>query len=263
MAISPHRALTIRTPEGVLFSLPLATPISRFLAWLLDAGCIAVLTNIASLVLRSLGILSADAAGAVTTAAFFIIQIGYGMALEWFWQGQTIGKRVFGLRVMDVRGLRLHYSQVVIRNLLRSVDGLPAFYFLGGIVCLVSRHAQRLGDIAADCVVVRRVRLAEPHLDSLLKDNRYNSLKAYPHLAARLRQRVSPAEAAIALQGLMRRDELDPEARVALFAQMADHFRRKVVFPDEAVTGISDEQYIRNAVEVLFHEPGAFAQSPS
>jgi len=261
MNLSRRRQLTIRTPEGVLFSLPLAGPISRFLAWLLDIGCIIVLTRIAHMLLGTWVALSPDAAGALNIIAFFLINIGYGMALEWVWQGQTIGKRVFGLRVMDMRGLRLQFSQIVIRNLLRAVDSLPAFYFLGGLICLITRHAQRLGDLAANSVVIKRSAVAEPHLDMLLQDNRYNSLQAYPHLAARLRQHVSPEEAALALQSLMRRDEFDPLARVALFAEMAGHFKRKVAFPDDAVTGVSDEQYMRDVVDVLFREPKAYAGS--
>jgi hypothetical protein len=46
--------------------------------------------------------------------------------MEWRWRGQTIGKRVLRLRVVDAQGLRLHFTQVVLRNLLRFVDMLPA-----------------------------------------------------------------------------------------------------------------------------------------
>ncbi|MCP4689329.1 MAG: RDD family protein, partial [Desulfobacterales bacterium] len=43
-----------------------------------------------------------------------------------------------------------------------------------------------------------------------------------------------------------------PRARVSLFRELADHFKKIVAFPPEAVEGISDEQYIRNVVEALF-----------
>jgi hypothetical protein len=109
-----------------------------------------------------------------------------------------------------------------------------------------------LGDLAANTIVVKQRAVAEPDLDELLQANRYNSLRAHPHLAARLRQRVSPEEAALALHALMRRDEFDPLARVALFAEMAAHFKGKVAFPEEAVAGVSDEQYVRDIVDVVF-----------
>jgi hypothetical protein len=67
-----------------------------------------------------------------------------------------------------------------------------------------------------------------------------------------LRQRVSPAEASVALQAIMRRDEMNPADRVCLFAELAEHFRAKVKFPSEAVEGIADEQYVRNVTDVIY-----------
>jgi hypothetical protein len=81
---------------------------------------------------------------------------------------------------------------------------------------------------------------------------KYNSLRDYPHLVTRLRQKVTPQEAGIALQALLRRDSLAPQARVELFEQIASHFRSIVEFPDEATYGITDEQYVRNIVDILF-----------
>jgi hypothetical protein len=81
---------------------------------------------------------------------------------------------------------------------------------------------------------------------------KYNSLRDYPHLEARLRQRVSPREAGLALQALLRRNQLDSQARLDLFEQMAAHFRSLVLFPAEACEGITAEQYVRNVVDVLF-----------
>ena len=52
----------------------------------------------------------------------FVMSIGYAIVLEWRWRGQTIGKRLLGLRVMDVQGLRLQSAQIALRNLLRVVD---------------------------------------------------------------------------------------------------------------------------------------------
>lgn len=244
--------LTIRTPEGVFFSLPLAGPIVRCMAWLLDAVCLLAAAKIIQMGAALLGVFSQDLSRAFSILFYFICYIGYGIVLEWFWNGQTLGKRLFHLRVMDIRALPLRFSQIVIRNLLRAVDSLPLFYIVGGLACLISRHAQRLGDLAANTVVVRTRRLAAPRIDAVLDRNRHNSLRAYPHLAARLRQQVAPVEADTALQALLRRDLLTPEARVDLFALMADLFRRKVAFPAEALAGISDEQYVRNVVDLLF-----------
>ena len=243
--------LQIRTPEGIVFSLLLAGSVTRFLAWIIDLACIAIVGSIVTTLLSVLKLLSVDLFGAVVVAAYFVISIGYAIATEWLWRGQTLGKRLLHLRVMDAQGLRLEFSQIVIRNLLRSVDLLPAFYLVGGAACLLSSRAQRLGDFAANTIVIRTPRIFEPDLEQLLA-GKYNSFRDHPHLCARLRQRTSPTEAALALQALLRRDELDPAARLLLFQRIAAHFRSRVPFPQESTEGLSDEQYIRNVVEVLF-----------
>jgi hypothetical protein len=198
-----------------------------------------------------LGIISVDLASGITILAYFIIQIGYSIMLEWFWRGQTVGKRLLKLQVMDIQGLHLQFSQIVVRNLLRFVDSLPLFYLVGGIACLTNRRVQRLGDLAANTIVIRTVPVAVPNLDPLFAD-KFNSFRAYPHLTARLRQHASPQAADIALQALMRRHDFDPSARLEIFHQIASHFRTIVEFPQEVTDGISDEQYVRNVVDVLF-----------
>ena len=243
--------LRIRTPEGIVFSQLLAGPVTRFLAWFVDLLCVTALLTILGQALIVLQFVSANLAGALYTLGYFVISIGYGMFCEWRWRGQTIGKRLLRLRVVDAEGLRLQFNQIVTRNLLRFVDSLPFFYFVGGVTCWLNPKCQRLGDIAANTIVIRNPRVAQPDLDQLLA-GKFNSLRQYPHLAARLRQRVSPAEAAVAVQALLRRDEFDPVARIELFSDLAAHFRAKADFPAEATDGITDEQYLRNVVDVIY-----------
>ena len=248
--------LLIRTPEGIAFSLSLAGPVTRCIAWSLDLICIGALCFGAGMVLTLLQLLSVDLARAVMVLSGFVIQISYAIVTEWYWRGQTVGKRLLRLRVMDTQGLRLQFSQIVIRNLLRFVDALPIFYLVGGVACLVSRRGQRLGDFAANTVVIHTPRIKEPDLEQLLA-GKYNSLRDYPHLAARLHQKVSPVEARVALQALLRRDELDASSRLELFRELATHFQSRVEFPPEATEGATDEQYVRNVTDILFRpQPG-------
>jgi uncharacterized RDD family membrane protein YckC len=226
----------------------------RFLAWLIDFMCIATLVIAVNLALGFLSVISAGIAGAAITLAYFVISIGYGIFLEWVWRGQTVGKKLFRLRVVDAEGMRLQFDQIVTRNLLRAIDMMPAVYLVGGLTSLLNRNSQRLGDIAANTIVIRIPSVTEPDLDQLLA-GKFNSLRQYPHLAARLRQRVSPGEASTALQALIRREEFNPAARVDLFEQLASHFQSKVEFPQEATEGVAAEQYIRNVVDVIYRNP--------
>ena len=136
--------LQIRTPEGIVFSQSLAGPVIRSIAWLIDLFCISVLVKLLAIGALFLGILGANIAFAFYTLAYFIISIGFAITCEWAWRGQTPGKKMFRLRVVDAEGMRLQFNQIVTRNLLRFVDALPAFYFLGGVVSVLNRHCQRL-----------------------------------------------------------------------------------------------------------------------
>jgi uncharacterized RDD family membrane protein YckC len=248
-------SLFIRTPEGIVFSQLLAGPVTRFFAWFIDLLCISAAMTLLGFGLDLLDLVNGNFAAALYVLGYFVISIGYGIFFEWRWRGQTVGKKLFRLRVVDVEGMRLQFNQIVVRNLLRFVDALPAFYFVGGMTCWLNPQCQRLGDIAANTIVIRNPRVAEPDLDQLLA-GKYNSLRQYPHLAARLRQRVSPAEADVALQALLRREEFDPADRVELFGELAGHFQAKVEFPAEATDGVADEQYLRNVVDVLYRTRG-------
>jgi uncharacterized RDD family membrane protein YckC len=247
--------LRIRTPEGITFSLLLAGPVSRFLAWLVDALLVLVTSVLLSSTLMVLSVVSPDFGQALTLLLIFAFRFGYGIAAEWYWRGQTVGKKVMNLRVVDAEGLKLQPAQIIVRNLLRAVDSLPLFYLVGGTALVLSKRAQRLGDLAANTIVIREPKLVQPDVDQLLS-GKFNSLRQHPHLEARLRQRITAAEATLALQALVRRDELDPAARVAVFGQLANHFRSVVEFPPEAVEGLADEQYVRNVVDILFRPRG-------
>ena len=95
-------SLRIATPEGVVFSYQLATPVSRGLAWGLDATAIGGVSFLVSRLCTIAGFLSSDFANFLTAVLYFVISVGYGILLDWRWRGQTLGKRIFGLRVVDV-----------------------------------------------------------------------------------------------------------------------------------------------------------------
>ena len=254
--------LEVRTAEGVSFKIPIASPCSRCLALAVDLGMIMGLTILATFVLNILqsmasalpgiGRILVDFGQGTAIIVQFIIATFYGILLEWLWSGQTLGKRLLRLRVIDERGLSLSFKQIAIRNIFRLLDMLPStFYLIGGTSCLFTAKCQRTGDIAAGTLVIREVNVPIPSCSELLEEGE-NSFASTPHLEARLRQRISPEEARIALDAITRRDELKPESRLLLFARLADHFRTLSEFPDEITVGLSDEQYVRNVVDTLF-----------
>jgi hypothetical protein len=104
--------LTIATPEGVLFRLPLAGPASRLYAMLLDIAIVLGTVNGIGLLVYWIFAQAPGFGVMVITLAEFAIGFAYGALLEGFWNGQTIGKRLLHLRVIDQAGLPRHRNEL-------------------------------------------------------------------------------------------------------------------------------------------------------
>lgn len=89
----------------------------------------------------------------VIAELFFIV--GYTVLLEGYWNGQTVGKKVFDIRVVNADdGRPISVEEAVLRNVVRIVDFLPVFYVVGIAAVLLTQSNQRLGDLAGNTVVV-------------------------------------------------------------------------------------------------------------
>jgi uncharacterized RDD family membrane protein YckC len=86
--------------------------------------------------------------------AFLAVMLLYFALLEGR-AGATLGKRALGLRVERAGGGRPGLARGLLRNLLRLVDGLPAFNILGIVLIATSPERTRFGDRAAGTRVVR------------------------------------------------------------------------------------------------------------
>lgn len=243
--------LAIRTAGGVQIHYNLAGSISRAMALVIDyAAIVAIMTVLQMLVTVALTF-SEGIALSFSIISYFVLTIGYGIFFEMRSNGQTPGKRVMELRVIDVSGHQLEPGQIILRNLMRAVDSLPVLYLVGGIATLFNRNSQRLGDLVANTCVVE---IRKPVLDlrSVSLQKRANSLRRYPVQAARLRQEIHIEQASLILRALERRDKLEENARVRLYREMATDIRERCPFPQEATTNLSDEQFLRNVLDILY-----------
>ena len=156
--------LEVETSDHVVLRYDLAGAGNRGFAALVDFLVATLLTA---------GWITAwSAAGELTGALITGIVIltaglfgwSYFILLEWLWNGQTLGKRLFGLRVIAEDGSPARFVAVFVRNLVRLVDFLPGFYGFGLVSIVLSSRSQRLGDLAAGTYVVRAPR---PRVDWL------------------------------------------------------------------------------------------------
>ena len=140
----------VATPEGIELTLHLAGPVPRALAWAIDLVLRVALVFAVSIPLMQLG---RAGWGLVLIAMFFV----EWLLPAWFeaaWRGQTPGKRMMGLMVLNDDGTPVRWPAALTRNLLRAADFLPLMYGLGLVAMLVNRDFKRLGDLAAGTVVV-------------------------------------------------------------------------------------------------------------
>jgi uncharacterized RDD family membrane protein YckC len=153
--------LEVETPDHVVLRYDLAGAGNRGFAAVVDF-VVASLIVFAALMLFSLVSSRARiedfAAGGIAIILTLTLIWAYFILLEWLWNGQTIGKRLYKLRVINEDGSPAQFTAVLIRNLLRLVDFLPAFYGVGLMAIVLSPKSQRLGDLAAATYVVRAPR---------------------------------------------------------------------------------------------------------
>ena len=217
--------LSIETPEQIALEFPLAGVGSRFLALAID---MLLQVAIGLLLLLAVGgtwsVLQAGGAGggawlgAIALIGVFLIFYGYFMLFEAFWNGQTPGKRVVGLRVLGVTGRPVHVGEAILRNLLRVVDSLPGVYAVGIVSVLVSQRSQRLGDLAAGTVVVHEKALTAPVM----------AVAAVPTTPAWTGGGLTDAELTLVETFLQRRHELDVDVRATRAAAIAGHLRARL-----------------------------------
>ena len=84
-----------------------------------------------------------------------ILPFLYFTLFEAYMNGQTLGKKLFKIKVVKVNGTPITIWQSLIRNVLRIVDEIPGFYLVGFLIVVFTDYNQRLGDLAANTAVVK------------------------------------------------------------------------------------------------------------
>ncbi len=242
--IMPRYRLT--TPEQVCFSYQLAGLFTRAVAYLIDAAIMVAFIFAAALVCIS----APGVFGIVLILlVVFATLLGYFIFFESLWSGQTPGKRAMKIRVMDASGGQLTMATVAIRNLVRVVDVLPTLMFLGGVVAFIDPHHRRLGDMAANTIVVRYRKTGLPK-SVIRREDRHNSFRADPVLRSRIIARIGREERDLIMDLTLRRDQLDAPVRERMFADLAAHCRNRLGLADSREY-LSDEQTVLNIALIL------------
>jgi uncharacterized RDD family membrane protein YckC len=149
--------ISVLSPEKTVLTYRLAGLGNRILANVIDVGVIILLFVIASFSVGLIIVLLPFLAP--YTQAFMILMslllpFGYFILLEGFWGGQTMGKKMVGIRVRMADGTPVSLLGAATRNLLRPADMLPPPYFSGLVAMFLNTKMQRIGDLVAGTIVV-------------------------------------------------------------------------------------------------------------
>jgi len=268
--LSPGDQLSIATPELVAIEFPLAGLGSRFVAILLDYLLQALVVSFFILIL--IVFLPGRAGGnvahagnntsekwaiAILIAIPFLLEWGYFALFEAFWRGQTPGKRIMKIRVIQQTGRPISLFESMGRNLLRFVDWLPSFYFIGVISLFVTRRQQRLGDLISGTLVVHERPLETP-LESIGSSRTFTLAAMSPGVLPAPRESKLPADTVARLtmadlkaleQYLARRLDVPTATREALANKIAQSFAVKMNY--SIPPGMKQETFLEEAAYAL------------
>jgi uncharacterized membrane protein SpoIIM required for sporulation/uncharacterized RDD family membrane protein YckC len=157
------RQVDIETPEHVSVGYELADLGSRFTAMVVDAVILVLIELALVLLIAALGAWSGlvggmgfDLALALGMLAMFAIYWGYYVLFEGFRDGQTPGKKLMRIRVVQDGGYPVNLRASAVRNLIRLIDMQPMpSWGIAGMMMMLHPRTKRLGDLAAGTVVVR------------------------------------------------------------------------------------------------------------
>ncbi|HEX6751770.1 MAG TPA: stage II sporulation protein M [Longimicrobium sp.] len=159
------RQVDIETPEHVSVGYQLADMGSRFTAMLLDGLILFLVMMVLMFGMVALGIVGVAGLGvhsgfmtlfALMALVMFMGFWGYYVFYEGFRDGQTPGKKLMRIRVVQDGGYPVSFRAAAVRNLIRIIDLQPAGSCgVAGLSMMLHSRTKRLGDIAAGTVVVR------------------------------------------------------------------------------------------------------------
>ena len=260
MAVSLGR-LEVTTSDHVVLRYDLAGPGTRGAAALVDMFVSVLmvfgLTVLAVIIGSRLPLSVSTQLIGVAGAAILLCWFAYFVLLEWLWNGQTLGKRRAGLRVIGTDGEPARFMAVLIRNLLRPIDFLPTAYGLGVVGMFFTAGSQRLGDLAAGTYVVRA---PKPQLDWLslrtLEPSRAASAAVPTTEAKAASVRISGESQRIVREFIAREHTLRPAERAKIAAAIARPIRDAVPEIDVA----DDTAFLHRiaaALRAAGNDPGA------
>ncbi|HMI76221.1 MAG TPA: RDD family protein, partial [Steroidobacteraceae bacterium] len=159
--------LTVHSVTGVDLTLSIAGPGTRSYAFVIDWHIrllIACAWLLAAYYLFNVPLQLKTAGALWSVLPASIIYFLYHPVLEIAMHGRTPGKRMAGVRILSRDGGPPSVTALLIRNIFRLIDSLPATYMIGLVTCFMTANRVRIGDMAAGTLLVLDDTAAEKSL---------------------------------------------------------------------------------------------------
>ncbi len=170
--------IRIMTNFNIELGFPAAPFHRRFLAWVIDIIILFIYVRIAAEVLSNMAFRYSDNTIGAVALAMALPVLCYHFLSELFLNGQSLGKKIAGIRVVNERGGRPGIGQLLIRWIIRTSDfmilvilvtfgggaeaeevwkiGIALGLFITDVVLVnASKKNQRLGDMLAHTILIR------------------------------------------------------------------------------------------------------------
>ncbi len=141
---------SVATPEGIHLHLTPAGPVPRMYAWSIDI----LIRIFMYIVIAFLANLLGNFGVGIALIGIFLIEWFYPVFFEVLKNGQTPGKKAFGIYVAQENGAPVAVGASMVRNIIRFIDFFPALYGFGFVSMMLNNKFQRLGDLVANTVVL-------------------------------------------------------------------------------------------------------------
>ncbi len=146
-------SINIRTSQNVIINYELAPLRDRFLGLFVDVLIVATTTFLLIWVLSIFN--ASELLSAVMQYSFFLLFLFYSLGLEIMNNGQTIGKMAAGVKVVKLDGSEPSLSDFLMRTIFHFIDTYLCIGVLGAVFIATSENRQRMGDRAANTVIVK------------------------------------------------------------------------------------------------------------
>lgn len=161
------KVVDIRTPQNVVISFEAASVFDRYLATFLDLIFQSLLAVILGLVYSLIANLLPNESAEYLGVFLVLVPITfYHLISELIFQGQSLGKKIIGLKVINIYGQNPEPMDYIIRWVFRGVEVMSSFGALAAVFINSSPKGQRIGDFVAKTTVIK----LKPKTSVSLKD---------------------------------------------------------------------------------------------